>query len=207
MASLIIVDDHPAICMAIKFILQENGHEVVGEYCNGADALQQIHHLRPEIVILDINMPHVDGFEVLKRLSELDFKPKIIVLSSLDSEHIKVRCIQLGVHGFLSKVEDLSNIIEVINKVKFDKSVFEFGLRIDARKTGNIDDGSALSTLSERERIVMISLCHGNANKKIAKDLMLSEKTVSTYKNRLMAKINVTNIADLIDFAKRNNVL
>lgn len=207
MATLIIVDDHPAIRMAVKFIVMEKGHVVVGEYGNGVDALQQIRKLQPEIVILDINIPQIDGFDVLKRINELDFKPKIIVLSSHDSEHIKVRCIQLGVHAFLSKVEDLTNLVELIDKVQSDKTVFEYGLRIDARNTGNIDDGSALETLSNREMSVMLALCRGDNNKQIATDLILSEKTISTYKNRLMLKLNVTNLADLIAIAKRHQLI
>lgn len=207
MASIIIVDDHPAIRMAVKFMVMEKGHTILGDYDNGVDALQQIRNLKPDVVILDINIPQIDGFDVLKRINELDYKPKIIVLSSHDSEHVKVRCIQLGVHAFLSKVEELTKLNDLIDKVLCNKSVFEYGLRVDARNSGNIDDGSALETLSNREMSVMLALCRGDSNKQIAADLILSEKTISTYKNRLMLKLNVTNIAELIDFAKRHSLV
>lgn len=207
MSSIIVVDDHPAIRMAVKFMVMEKGHTILGDYDNGVDALQQIRNLKPDVVILDINIPQIDGFDVLKRINELDYKPKIIVLSSHDSEHVKVRCIQLGVHAFLSKVEELTKLNDLIDKVLCNKSVFEYGLRVDARNSGNIDDGSALETLSNREMSVMLALCRGDSNKQIATDLILSEKTISTYKNRLMLKLNVTNIAELIDFAKRHSLV
>lgn len=207
MASIIIVDDHPAIRMAVKFMVMEKGHTILGDYDNGVDALQQIRNLKPDVVILDINIPQIDGFDVLKRINELDYKPKIIVLSSHDSEHVKVRCIQLGVHAFLSKVEELTKLNDLIDKVLCNKPVFEYGLRVDARNSGNIDDGSALDTLSNREMSVMLALCRGDSNKQIAADLILSEKTISTYKNRLMLKLNVSNIAELIDFAKRHSLV
>lgn len=207
MSSIIVVDDHPAIRMAVKFMVMEKGHAILGDYDNGVDALQQIRNLKPDVVILDINIPQIDGFDVLKRINELDYKPKIIVLSSHDSEHVKVRCIQLGVHAFLSKVEELTKLNDLIDKVLCNKSVFEYGLRVDARNSGNIDDGSALETLSNREMSVMLALCRGDSNKQIATDLILSEKTISTYKNRLMLKLNVTNIAELIDFAKRHSLV
>ncbi|PJG58694.1 response regulator transcription factor [Aeromonas cavernicola] len=207
MASIIIVDDHPAIRMAVKMIATSGGHEVIGEYDNGVDALAQIRQLVPDILILDINIPRIDGLDVVKRINELECRPKVIVLSAHDSDHIKTRCIQLGVCSFISKMEDLGKLKEVIDRVLSGYVIFEHGLRFDASQTAHVDDNSALQALSTREMSVLLALVRGESNKKIAADLILSEKTISTYKTRLMNKLNVSNIVDLINFAKRHNLV
>lgn len=207
MANIIIVDDHPAIRMAVGILLKGKGHQICGEFDNGVDALAQIRLHSPDVLVLDINIPRIDGFDVIKRCHELAVRPKIIVLSSHDSDHIKIRCIQLGVSAFVSKLDDLAKLSTVIEQVLEGYVLFEQALLFDATNKPDIGDTEILKTLSTREMSVLIALARGDNNKKIANDLVLSEKTISTYKTRLMAKLQLNNIVDLLNFAKRHNMV
>ncbi len=207
MASIMIVDDHPAIRMAVGILLKNIGHQICGEFDNGIDALAQIRQQSPDILVLDINIPRIDGFDVIKRCNEFAIPPRIIVLSSHNNDHVKTRCIQLGVFAFVSKLDDLSKLSAVVEQVLAGYVLFEHSLRFDAAKKSGIDSAEVLKTLSMREMSVLMALVRGDNNKKIANDLVLSEKTISTYKTRLMTKLQLNNIVDLLHFAKRHNLV
>lgn len=206
MASLFIVDDHPAIRMAVKMLVSDYGHEVIGEYDNGVDVISNI-RLLPDIIILDINIPLLNGLDLIKRIKNFNSEIKIIVLSSNDSQHIRVRCIQQGASAFISKLDDLTILKSIIKNVLHDEKYFTHDIYFKASNLPNIDSSSALNSLSSRELTVLLSLVRGESNKEIASNLILSEKTVSTYKTRLMTKLSAKNIVELIDFAKKNNLV
>lgn len=207
MATIMIVDDHPAIRMAVGILLKNKGHQISGEFDNGIDALAQIRLQAPDILVLDINIPRIDGFDVIKRCHELAMSPRIIVLSAHDSDHVKTRCVQLGVSAFVSKLDDLTKLSSVVEQVLAGYVLFDHALRFDATSKSDIDSAEVLKTLSMREMSVLMALARGDNNKKIANDLVLSEKTISTYKTRLMTKLQLNNIVDLLNFAKRHNLV
>ncbi|WP_421277273.1 response regulator [Aeromonas veronii] len=207
MATIMIVDDHPAIRMAVGILLKSRGHQISGEFDNGIDALAQIRQQAPDILVLDINIPRIDGFDVIKRCHELAMSPRIIVLSAHDSDHVKTRCVQLGVSAFVSKLDDLTKLSSVVEQVLAGYVLFDQALRFDAAGKSDIDSAEVLKTLSMREMSVLMALARGDNNKKIANDLVLSEKTISTYKTRLMTKLQLNNIVDLLNFAKRHNLV
>lgn len=207
MATIMIVDDHPAIRMAVGILLKNKGHQISGEFDNGIDALAQIRQQAPDILVLDINIPRIDGFDVIKRCHELAMSPRIIVLSAHDSDHVKTRCVQLGVSAFVSKLDDLTKLSSVVEQVLAGYVLFDQALRFDAAGKSDIDSAEVLKTLSMREMSVLMALARGDNNKKIANDLVLSEKTISTYKTRLMSKLQLNNIVDLLNFAKRHNLV
>lgn len=207
MARIIIVDDHPAIRMAVGILLRNKGHNICGEFDNGIDALANIRQQSPDIMILDINIPRIDGFDVIKRCHELSMSPRIIVLSANDSDHVKTRCIKLGVSAFVSKLDDLTKLSAVVEQVLAGYVLFEHALSFDAQSKSDVDGVEAVKTLSMREMSVLMALARGDNNKKIANDLVLSEKTISTYKTRLMTKLKLNNIVELLNFAKRHNLV
>ena len=100
MAKVVIVDDHPAIRMAVNMLLKQDGHLILAEVDNGVDAIAMTKNNRPDIVILDIGIPQLDGIEVIKRLKQLDMGVKILVLSAQSTHHVMVRCLQAGADVF-----------------------------------------------------------------------------------------------------------
>lgn len=203
MARILVVDDHPAIRMAVSILLQQTEHEVCGEADNGVDAVQESKRLRPDLLIVDIGIPKLDGIEVVLRVKDLLPAIKIIVLSAQTSHHFMVRCYQAGADGFVSKLEDLSSINDAIKSCLAGKPFFSRRVIAEGRHSKDINSQDVLLTLSNRELAVLRAICSGFTNKQIAADMLLSEKTISTYKTRLMLKLQVNNMVDLLNIAKQ----
>lgn len=117
MAKILVVDDHPAIRMVVNILLQQDDHHIVAEVDNGVDAVSMARKYQPDMVVLDIGIPRLDGIEVIKRLKEMDADIKVVILSAQATHHIMVRCLQAGANGFISKLDDLSLLKTVLVKV------------------------------------------------------------------------------------------
>ena len=207
MAKILVVDDHPAIRMAVNILLQQDDHHIVAEVDNGVDAVSMARKYQPDIVVLDIGIPRLDGIEVIKRLKEMDADIKVVILSAQATHHIMVRCLQAGANGFISKLDDLSLLKTVLVKIGKGQLYFPRDVIVGAKNAHEVDRKDLLSALSDREMSVLLQICQGHTNKQIAESMLLSEKTVSTYKSRLMQKLNVTTMVDLISLAKRQELL
>ncbi len=207
MKKVIIVDDHPVIRFAVKMLLERSGMEVIAETDNGVDALQKTRDLAPDLVLLDIGLPKVDGFQVLQRLRALDMPLKILILTSQQSAHFAQRCQKAGADGFVTKSDDLSELLDAIRIVMRDYSFFPQTTYAASSTQNATDDGQLLSQLSDRELSVLIFIAEGLGNKQIGDRLLLSEKTISTYKHRLKTKLNAQTVIELIDFARRNQLI
>ncbi|ENC6656455.1 response regulator transcription factor [Aeromonas hydrophila] len=207
MAKILIVDDHPAIRMAVNILLKQDGHHILAEVDNGVDAISYARKNKPETVVLDIGIPRLDGIEVIKRLKDMDASIQVVILSAQATHHIMVRCLQAGADGFISKLDDLSLLKSALDKIGKGQLYFPRDIIAGARHAHEVDRTDLLSALSDREMSVLLLICQGHTNKQIAENMLLSEKTVSTYKTRLMQKLNVTNMVDLISLAKRQELL
>ncbi|UVC31451.1 response regulator transcription factor [Pantoea sp. SOD02] len=208
MKKVIIVDDHPVIRFAVKMLLERNEMEVVAETNNGVDAIQKTRECLPDLVLLDIGLPKIDGFQVLERLRTLNLPLKILVLTSQSSSHFAQRCKQAGADGFVTKSDDMSELLDAIKMVMRGYSFFPQSSHQTYEQThSDRDDAGLLEQLSDRELSVLISIGKGMGNKQIGEQLLLSEKTISTYKHRLKQKLNAQSLIDLIDFARRNNLI
>ncbi|MBC8673730.1 response regulator transcription factor [Aeromonas hydrophila] len=207
MAKVLVVDDHPAIRMVVNILLQQDEHHIVAEVDNGVDAVSMARKHLPDMVVLDIGIPRLDGIEVIKRLKEMDADIKVVILSAQATHHIMVRCLQAGANGFISKLDDLSLLRSVLVKIGKGQLYFPRDVIAGAKNAHEVDRKDLLSALSDREMSVLLQICQGHTNKQIAESMLLSEKTVSTYKSRLMQKLNVTTMVDLISLAKRQELL
>ncbi|MEN4978234.1 response regulator transcription factor [Erwinia billingiae] len=202
MKKVIIVDDHPVIRFAVKMLLEKHGLEVVAETDNGVDALAKVRELEPDLVLLDIGLPKIDGFQVIERLRAMAIPLKILVLTSQATAHFAQRCQQTGADGFVTKTDDLAELTDAIKLVMRGISYFPQS----RHNAGAAAHANPLELLSDRELSVLMLIGRGFGNKQIAEQLVLSEKTISTYKHRLKIKLNASTLIELIDFA-RNNAL
>lgn len=212
---IIIVDDHPLMCMAVRIILERDGHKVVAECNTGAECIQAIRTLKPDLVILDLAIPKLDGFSVIDRLRSSKSNATILVLTSSDSAHYALRCLQAGAAGFVckdDKLEELSSAVKAVlaGYSYFPKEVTDLLLENahgHASTRADTDDTDAeLHSLTDRELTIFSLLVKGMNNQEIGRTLMLSHKTVSTYKVRLMRKLNAPNMVELVKIAQRNNI-
>lgn len=207
MKTVLIVDDHPAIRMAVKILLQAEGFHICGEVDNGIDALQVVRSSLPDIVILDIGIPKLDGIDVINRIKKSNNHSLIVVLSAQNGSHIMSRCFQAGADGFVSKMENLTLLNSAIKQCLDGQRYFPDGVILEGKNMVDINNDDALSCLSDREMSVFLCLCKGQSNKEVANNMLLSEKTISTYKIRIMQKLKVSNMVELIELAKRYMVI
>ncbi|WP_198781457.1 response regulator transcription factor [Shewanella putrefaciens] len=206
-SKILIVDDHPVVVLALKIILEQNGFEVVAETNNGVDALKLIKTLSPDAVILDIGIPQLDGLEVIERSRKLPQKSPILVLTAQPSEHFVSRCIQAGASGFVSKQKDMTEVTGALRAILSGHSYFPLLSNSNVIARSNLDEAELVKKLSTREMVVLQQLAIGLSNKEIAERMLLSNKTISTYKTRLLEKLNAKTIVDLIEIAKRNSLI
>ncbi|HHQ4784229.1 TPA: response regulator [Aeromonas veronii] len=205
MRKILIVDDHPAIRMSVRLLL-EREYNICGEADNGIDTIRLFKDTMPDLIVLDIGIPKLDGFDVIKRIKEYDLTPKIIVLSAQDSSHFMTRALQTGADGFISKMNELTHIKDAVRKCLNGGYYFPSDV-LDNKGLFGSNTINLLDILSDREMSVLMGLCQGKANKEIANSMLLSEKTVSTYKTRMMEKLHVKNIVELIELARINGII
>lgn len=200
----LVVDDHPAIRFALIDTLRRTGADVIAETGSGQEALQLIRKHSPDIVLLDLDIPEMDGLTLLEQIQPCNYPCKVIVLSGADSQYLAARVRAAGGCGYIHKSESLELLPMVIKLVMSGYPYFtEKALSI---YDGKNDDFDILSTLSGRELSVFRSLARGDGNSKISIDLNLSPKTISTYKKRIFDKLKINNIAELIEISRTENL-
>ncbi|MDV5247105.1 MULTISPECIES: response regulator transcription factor [Shewanella] len=203
---ILIVDDHPVVILALKIILEQNNFNIIGETNNGVDALRLIKELSPDAVILDIGIPQLDGLEVIDRSRRLNNNPPILVLTAQPSKHFVSRCIQAGASGFVSKQKDLTEVTGALKAILSGHSYFPILANSNVISKSSQDEAELIKKLSTREMVVLQQLATGLSNKEIADRMLLSNKTISTYKTRLLEKLNAKTLVDIIEIAKRHNL-
>jgi two-component system response regulator EvgA len=205
MRSALIVDDHPVIRMAVRMLLERNGMEIVGEADNGVDALQLIRQHEPDLVILDIGIPRLDGLNVIARIRSLGLDSQVLVLTSQSVDSFSQRCFQAGAKGFVSKEEDLQNLVTAINAIRAGFTVFPASV-LSGGQAPAPSEAEMVGRLSNQELMVLQYLASGLSNKDIGERMLLSNKTISTYKTRILQKLNLGSLVELIEFARRNDL-
>jgi DNA-binding NarL/FixJ family response regulator len=203
---ILIADDHDIVRQGLKMVLLESpGYMVVvGEASNGREALAQAESLNPDVIIMDIGMPDLNGIEATRLICELLPTVRVIILSMHHtSEHI-VRAIQAGASGYILKESVGSCIIEAIRAVMKGHQYFGDGVEVPLKvctpdQLSNLQ--SPIDSLSPREREVIQFVAEGKTSAEIARILSLSPKSIETYRCRLMQKLGVNNIPSLVKFA------
>ena len=204
MHSVFIVDDHPVIRLAVRMLLENQSYKVIGESDNGVDAMQMIRESKPDLVILDISIPKLDGLEVLSRFKAMAMPLKVLVLTAQSPALFAVRCMHSGAAGYVCKQEDLSELLSAIKAVLSGYNYFPSQAIKPGQEGNSSHDLELFRKVNDRELMVLQLFAQGRSNKEIAKGMFLSNKTVSTYKKRLMQKLQAESLVDLIDMAKRN---
>src|ERR1035437_1401360 len=201
---LLVVDDHPVVRRGISSCLARQEHlEIAGEAADGYEAIQKTRQLAPDIVLMDINMPHMNGLAVTELLRKDLPKIKVIILSMYDNPDYILRIIQSGACGYVLKVaptEELVRAIEAVNagETYFSSDVARIALNQFVR--GSAEQPSS-TRLTNREREVLIHIAEGRSNKEIASQLGVGVRTVEKHRERIMRKLDIHNVAGVTTFA------
>lgn len=207
MNTWLVVDDHPAICFAVKAVLTPLGDNTIISATDGISALAKIKEKQPQLIILDIMLNKMDGLQILQHLRQLEIPSKVIIYTSLPAETYAERSWRAGACGFFGKDQDISQLALMCQLVLQDYHCFPKFITesLLTSSTSNIYDKSALAKLSDRELTVLRYLSEGLSNKEIADRLILSNKTISTYKSRLMEKLQLSKPEELVTFLERHD--
>jgi two-component system, NarL family, invasion response regulator UvrY len=205
-----IVDDHEVLRRGIRCFLEEQSDfRVVGEAANGAQGLELVRSIHPEVLLLDINMPGQSGIELMPHLLANDSLLKIIILSGFSEEHYALTLLRNGAMAYLNKQGDPGDLISAVRAAsegrRFVNSAVGELLAQQLNKTRM--DGPLHTQLSDRELQVFLRLSRGETVGKIAEMLSLSVKSVSTYRSRTMEKLSLTSNSDLTYYAIKNALI
>lgn len=199
-----IVDDHPIVRRGISMCLSPHDHlQIVGEAADGREALGKAHLLRPDVVLMDIDMPQMNGMAVTDALRRELPLVKVIILSMYSNTEFVMRIIQAGARGFVLKeaaTDELVHAIEAVHagQTHFSPEVARVALNHVVRGSG---ETAPVSKLTNREREVLVQIAEGLSNKEIASLLTIGVRTVETHRERIMRKLDIHTIAGLTRFA------
>jgi two-component system response regulator EvgA len=203
---VVVVDDHPAVRLALTTILErEANFQVVGAVGQSAEGLVLCRELKPDLLIVDIDLAGMDGLDLIHRVRVRDAAVKILVVSSYSAEVFAVRCREAGANGYIHKSEDIASVLRAAQAVLAGFDCFPHGSSDFA--SASRSDNARLRGLTERELAVLRYLAKGMSNKEIGDALWLSNKTVSTHKANILAKLGLSNVVELAAFAKAHQLV
>jgi len=210
---VLIVEDHKIMREGLKSLLMSKGQiEVVGEADNGRDALRMIKSLTPNVVLMDIVMPGLNGIEATRTITGECPDTKVIALSSHCLKEYVTGMFSAGAQGYLLKDCAFDELVDAIKTVSqnhtyLSSEITDIFVNEYMKSLSNISCDKSFENLSEREKEVLKLLTEGNTIREIALKLKLSTKTIETYRNKLMQKLNVSSISELTKYAIRAGVI
>lgn len=202
---ILIVDDHPMMRDALKMSLaNEKDIKVVGEASNGKEALKLLESLQPDVILMDLMMPEMNGIETITEIFKINSQARVLVLTSMEDEEHVVSAIQAGALGYFPKTAPRQYLLEAIHKVAdgvpympagITKKLFE-GLR----KTKTVLQSNSQITITARQREIMMLMAEGKTDEEIAKILHLQESTVRAHVHQIGQRLGTENRSQIVAY-------
>ena len=201
--TIIIVDDDDIVRIGLRTLLTELGrYEVVGEASNGRDAVRMARKLEPDLVLMDVGMPTMNGIDATKRIKSAVEKTKIIALSLHDDSRFVTQMLDAGASGFLPKQGAVEELPFALKTVEAGNTYLSPAIAASVLSHFRHGEGrGAVSDLSVREREVLQSIAEGKSASDIAKELSLSVKTIESHRRNIMKKLDLYSVAELTKYA------
>ena len=209
---VLLVDDHPVLRSGLSALLGlEPDLEVVGEAGTGEEAIERTRALQPDVVVMDIEMPRMDGLEATRRIAALEQDTQVLVLTSSDEKDALLPVMEAGGSGYVRKTHAEDELIDAIRTVaRGEVFLYPSATTILLRGYRMAQEQGAanpLEELSDREREVLALTAEGYSSRQIGKKLFLSPKTVDTYRSRMMKKLGLESRSELVSIALRTGLL
>lgn len=208
--SVMIADDHSMIREGIKQLLELGGEfKVIAEAADGVECMNKLEEMIPDILLLDINMPNMNGLEVLQKIKEKKIKVKVLVLTIHSEVEYLLKAVDIGVNGYLLKDSESAELKKAIHTVVNGESYIQPSLIpvLNSKMVDRDKDTLKIENLTKREIEVLKNLSYGMYNKEIAEKLEISERTVKNHISNIFKKIEVTDRTQAAVFAIRNNLI
>ena len=209
---IILADDHTLFRTGLKNLLAlEPGFEVLGEAANGRELLDMLENIQPDVILLDIAMPEMNGIEAAAEIIRRWPERKIVTLSMFGEEDYYFKMVSLGVKAFLLKNSDIGEVQEAIRTVVDGGSYFSqellFNLVSNLKSSSESRSAEDEADLSERELEILLEICKGLSNQEIGDKLFISKRTVDKHRANILAKTNCKNTANLVVYAIKNKLV
>jgi DNA-binding NarL/FixJ family response regulator len=212
---ILLADDHEIVRRGLCALLQKHeGWEVCGEAIDGREAVEKARELKPDVVIVDIGMPNLNGLDATRRLLQFDPDSKVIVLTVTDADQVIREALDAGARGFVLKSDAARDLVSAVEAIQTRHMFFTPRVN-DLVLAGFLEKGHAVSrsepprlpTLTPREREITQLLAEGRSSKEAASALNLSTKTVETHRSNIMRKLSLHSIRDLVVYAIKNKII
>ena len=205
---IMVTDDHQIVLDGIKSLINRiPGFRLVGEAHNGREAIDLLKHLHVDVLLMDLDMPEMNGMEATSIIKEKYPVVRVLILTMHNEKALINKVMESGASGFVLKNSSQDELMEAIKKVHSGQQYFSAEVtmtllsKTEHRTSSNLKTPVDLSQLTERETEILRLIAEGNSNKEIGEQLFISHRTVDTHRTNLMKKLAVHNIAGLIKFA------
>jgi DNA-binding NarL/FixJ family response regulator len=210
---VVLADDHSVVRQGLRAWLERSGHvQVVGEAADGREAVAMVEQLQPDVVIMDIAMPMLNGIDATAQITRRNPDTKVIILSMHADESYILRALGAGAKGYLLKESTETDVLPAVQSVRDGKPYFTPSIArllledyMRSLKQNNLQDSYDL--LTEREREVLQLLARGKSNKEVAQILELSPHTIDSHRTNMMQKLNLHNTAEIVLYAVRKGII
>jgi len=213
MIHVLIAEDHLMVRAGIRALLEKAGDiHVMGEASNGQEAIEMTEALKPDVLIMDIMMPRMNGIQAAENIREMKLPTFILLLSMYSDEGFVHQALQYGVKGYVLKSSVSDELLQAVRTVAGGKNYFsspisEIVAESGANPRSTLPDGDPLSNLSPREKEILQLIAEEYTSAEIGKMLFIAEKTVEKHRTKLMEKLNVRNLAGLVRLAVKYHLV
>ena len=211
---ILVADDHEIVRRGLVSLLRSHvGWEVCGEAADGRKAVDQAKELKPDIVILDIGMPNLNGLDAARQILHDNPLTKVLILTIADEDEVVRVVLDTGARGFVLKSDAARDLVAAVEALQSNKSFFtsriaDMMLSGDLTRGRSTPDGrAALPSLTPRQREILQLLAEGKSSKETASHLDLSVKTVETHRTNIMHKLNIHSVSELVLYAVKNHIV
>lgn len=210
---ILIADDHEVVRRGLRNILEsEPGWEVIAEAANGREAVRKTQDLKPDVVVIDLSMPEMNGLTATKEILQLQPKTEVVLLTMHDTEQIIREVLEAGARGYVLKSSAGRDLVTAVQAVAlhtpfFTPHVAELVLKGYLHGTGPVASNHHVSQLTTREREIIQLLAEGKSNKEVATALHISTKTAEAHRVNINRKLGLHSVSDLVRYAVRNGII
>ena len=206
---ILIVDDHPMMRDALKMSLaSEKGMKIIGEGCNGKEALKLLNTLTPDVILMDLMMPEMNGVEAITQIFKSNPQSRILVLTSMEDEEHVMAAVQAGALGYFPKTAPRQYLLEAIHKVADGVPYMPAGIAMKLfqglRKTKTVPQGDPHITITARQREIMMLMAEGKTDEEIADMLHLQESTVRAHVHQIGQRLGTESRSQIVAYVHKH---
>jgi DNA-binding NarL/FixJ family response regulator len=210
---LLVADDHEIVRKGLRTLLEaQPGWQVTAEAADGREAVEKAKQIKPDVTVLDIGMPSLNGLEAARQMIKNDARAKILILTMHDSDPLIREVLDAGARGYVLKSDASRDLVTAINAVRSNKTFFTAKVAqivldgyLDKKPRKEVD--SAQTRLTPRQREIVQLLAEGKSSKEVAAALGLSVKTAETHRANIMKRLDCHSVSELVRYAVRNNII